>query len=125
MPGTVRMRLSRSRGIGVVGLLVVADDLQVDRRRQAEIEDLRNDVGRQERERRAGELLRQYGSQFLDILVGGGVIRLEADQGIAVLRADRAGVLIGHVDAGKRQPDIVDDIVELVGRDGAADGSVR
>jgi multidrug efflux pump subunit AcrB len=39
-------------GVGVVGLLIVADDLHVDRRRQTEIEDLRNDIGRQERERR-------------------------------------------------------------------------
>ena len=55
----------------------------------------------------------------------GRVILLEADQGIAVLRADRAGVLVGHVDAGKRQPDIVDDVVELVGRDGAGGRSAR
>ena len=50
------------------------------------------------------------------------VILLEADQGVAVLGADRAGVLIGHVDAGKRQADVVDDVVELIGRDGAAHG---
>ena len=67
MPGTVRMRLSRVGGVGVVGLLIVADDLHVDRRRQAEIEDLRDDVGRQERERRSREFLRQYGAQLLDI----------------------------------------------------------
>ena len=35
--------------ISVVGFLIVADHLHVDRRRQAEIEDLRDDVGRQER----------------------------------------------------------------------------
>ncbi len=34
-------------GIGVVGLAVVADDLQVDRGRQTEVQDLRDDVGRQ------------------------------------------------------------------------------
>ena len=68
------------------------------------------------------ELLRQYCAQLLDVSVGRGVILLEADQGIAVLRADCAGVLVRHVDAGKRQPDVVDDVVELAGRDGAADG---
>ena len=51
----------------------------------------------------------------------GGVVLLERDQGVAVLRPDGAGVLVGHVDAGERQPDIVDDIVELVGWDGTAD----
>ena len=109
-------------GIGVVGLLVVADDLHVDRRRQAEIEDLRDDVGRQEREGRSREFLRQYGAQRLDEVGGRTVIFLQADQGVAVLRADRAGVLIGHVDAAERQADIVDDVVELVGRNGRADG---
>ena len=57
-------------GVGVVGLLIVADHLQVDRRRQAEIQDLRDDVGRQEREGGARELLRQDGAQLLDVAVG-------------------------------------------------------
>ena len=51
--------LQQIGGIGVIGLLVVADDLHVDRRRQAEIQDLRDDVGRQEGEGRAREFLRQ------------------------------------------------------------------
>ena len=50
------------------------------------------------------------------------VILFQADQGVAVLRPDGAGVLIGHVDAGERQADIVDDVVELIGRNGLADG---
>ena len=48
--------LEQVGGIGVIGLLVVANDLNVDRRRQAEIEYLRNDVGRQERECCAREI---------------------------------------------------------------------
>ena len=36
-------------------------------------------------------------------------------------RAPIAGVLISHVDAGERQTYVVDDIVELIGRDRAAD----
>ena len=64
MPGTCADALEQIGGIGVVGLLVVADDLHVDRRRQAEIEDLRDDVGGQEREGRAGKFLRQDGAQL-------------------------------------------------------------
>ena len=68
MPGTGADALQKIGGVGVVGLLVVADDLQVDRRRQPEIEDLRNDVGGQEREGRPGEFLRQDGAQLLDVV---------------------------------------------------------
>jgi hypothetical protein len=73
------------------------------------------------REGRAGKVLRHGGAQLLDEAFGRRVVLLERDQGIAVLGTDGAGVLVGHVDAGERQPDIVDDIVELVGWDGAAD----
>ena len=114
--------LEQIGGVGVVGFLIVADHLHVDRRRQAEIEDLRDDVGRQERECGAGKFLRQDGAQPLDVVGGRCVIFLQADQRVAVLRADGAGVLIGHVDAGERQADIVDDIVELIGRNDAAHG---
>ncbi len=41
------------------------------------------------------------------------MVFLQADQRIAVFRADGAGVLVGHVDAAIRQADIVDDVVEL------------
>ena len=113
--------LEQVRGVSVIGLLVMTDDLHIDGCRQAEIEDLGDDVGRQERKRGAWELLWQSGAQLLDEVRGRSVALLEADQGVAVLGSDRAGVLVGHVNAGKRQPDIVDDVVELIGRDGLAD----
>ena len=69
-----------------------------------------------------GKFLRQSGAQLLDEVLRRGVILLKADQRIAVLGTDRSGVLIRHVDAGKRQSDIVDDVVELFGRDSATDG---
>ena len=109
-------------GVGVVGLLIVADHLDVDRRRQAEIEDLRDDVGRQEGEGRIRELLRQYGAQLLDEGFRRPVVFLQADQGVAVHRPDRSGVLVGHVDAAIGQADVVDDVVELVGRNRLAHG---
>ena len=73
--------------------LLAADDLHVDRRRQAEIEDLRDNVGRQEREGRAWKFLRQPGAQFLDVVGRRSVVLLEGDQNIGVLRTDGAGVL--------------------------------
>ena len=50
------------------------------------------------------------------------MVFLQANQRIAVFRSDRAGILIGHVDAGNWQADIVDNIVELIGRNDVADG---
>ena len=41
-----------------VAVQVAADDLHVDRRRQPEVQDLRDDVGRDEREQHARESLR-------------------------------------------------------------------
>ena len=38
---------------------IVADDLDIDRRRRAEIEDMADDIGREERECRAGKGARQ------------------------------------------------------------------
>ena len=54
--------LEQVRGIGVVGLLIATNDLNVDRRRQAEVQDLRDDIGRQERKGRPRKLLRQHGA---------------------------------------------------------------
>ena len=67
-----------------------------------------------------GNFCGRIGAQRLDVAGGRTVVLLQADQRVAVLGADRAGVLIGHVDAGERQADIVDDVVELIGRNGRA-----
>jgi hypothetical protein len=74
-------------------------------------------------ESRTGELLRQHSAQLLDEGRGRPMVFPQADERIAVFRTDRAGILVRHVDAGKRQADIVDDIVELIRRDGAAHGA--
>ena len=56
----------------------------------------------------------------LDVARGRRVALLERDQRIAVLGADGASVLVGHVDAAERQADVVDDVVDLRRRDDAA-----
>ncbi len=45
-------------------------DLHVDRRRDAEVQDLAHDVGRLEEERDAGKLLRQFAAELFDIAGG-------------------------------------------------------
>ena len=51
-----------------------ADDLHVDRRGQAEVQDLADDVGGQERERRARKFPRQALAQLADVVGGRAVI---------------------------------------------------
>ena len=108
-------------GVFPVRLQVVADDLQVDRRGHAEIQDLADHVGRQEGEGGAGKLARQLLAHRLDVVRRRRVVRLEADQDVGVLDADRPRIVVGHVDAADAEPDIVDDAVQLIGRDDLAD----
>ena len=108
-------------GVGEVRGLVRAADLQVDRRGRAEIQDLADDVGRQEREAQAGKQPRQLLAQRLDMLGRRPVVFLQLDLDIAILRADHAGVVVGHVDAGDRHADVVGDGLDFLRRNDLAD----
>ena len=108
-------------GIGEIRVHIGAANLQVDRRRRAEIQDLADDVGRQEREGHAGKQPRQLLAQRLDIFGRRPVAFLQLDLDVAVLRADHAGIVVGHVDAGDRHADIVGQRLDLAGRDDLAD----
>ena len=108
-------------GVFPVRLQIVADHLQVDRRGHAEIQDLADHVGRQEGEGGAGKLARQLLAHRLDVVRRRRVVRLEADQDVGVLDADRPRVVVGHVDAADAEADVVDDAVQLIGRNDLVD----
>ena len=108
--------------VGEVLLELRAADLHLDRRRRAEIQDLADDVGRQEREGHAGEARRQYFAQRADVGCGRAVVLAQSDLDVAVLRTDRSGVVVGHVDAADRHADIVDQAFQFVRRYDLADG---
>ena len=109
-------------GIFAIGRKVAAGDLQVDRRRYAEVQHLADDISRKEGEARARKLLRQFLARGLDVVVGRRMVGLEADQDVGVADPDGAGIVVGHVDAGGREPDIAHDAAELVGRNDAVNG---
>ena len=68
----------------IVGPHVVADDLQVDRRRNAEVQNLADDIGRLKEELRAGKLLGESFAQLIDVIAGGHpAVFLQADQNFA------------------------------------------
>src|ERR1700743_1778659 len=109
-------------GIGEVRVDVVPTNLQVDRGRGTEIEDLADDVSRQERERHAGKRARQFFAQRLYVFLGRPVTFLQLDLDIAILRADHAGVVVGYVDAADRHADVVGEGFDLLRRNDLPDG---
>ena len=83
--------------------------LYIDGRGQAEIQDLRNDVSRLEEELHAGKPTRQTFAQSADVLRRGMMMLLiQAQQDLRVAGADHAGVAVGQIDTGIRQPDVVE-----------------
>src|SRR5581483_11639691 len=80
----------------VVCLHVVADDLQVHRRRNAEIQNLAGDIGGLKEELRAGKLFREARAQLIDVITGGhGVIFFETDENFRIGLADYARIAVG------------------------------
>ncbi len=101
---------------------VGAVDLDVDRRRHAEVQDLRDDVGRQEVERHAGKSARQVAADRRDVIRGRPVIGLERDHDVGVRGADGARGRVRQVDGAVGQADVVEDRVHLARRDDLPDG---
>src|SRR4029077_16830278 len=94
-------------GDAAIALDVRPLDLDVDRGRQAKVDDLRHDVGGQEVEGHAGEDLRERPSQGPDVVGGGGVLGFQRDQDVGIGGADDAGRAVHPVDAAVRKSDVV------------------
>ena len=95
-------------------------DLHVDRRRQAEIQHLADDVGGLEIEDAAGELVRAAGADGADVVDRRVVVGLQRDQDLRVHRADIVARHEGQVERGRHADRVVDG-VHLVGRNDLAD----
>ena len=94
----------------VVALHVGAGDLNVDGRRQSEVQDLRHDVGRLEEELHSRKAARQFLAQRADVSRRGVVMfRIQSHQDFRVAGADHAGIAIGEIEARIGQPNIVED----------------
>ncbi len=78
-----------------VGDLAIARDvgaleLHVDRRRQAEVQNLGHDVRRQKVEDDAGKIARQALPQRGDVVRGGAVVFFQRDEDVCIAGADQA-----------------------------------
>ena len=75
---------------GAVTLDIRAVDLNVDRRGQSEVQNLRDDIGGQKVEGDAGKLSRQLPAQIANVVRGGMVMLVERYENVGVGRADQA-----------------------------------
>ena len=100
---------------------VVADGPHIDLRRQAEIEDLRDDVGRLEIERHVGKGGGQHLAQLAHVVGGRRVAVFQRHQDHAVIDADGRAVGEGEIVGARRQADIVDDQLAVALGDDLAD----
>ena len=100
-----------------VGRAVIADGAHVDLRGQAEIEDLRDDVGRLEIEHDLRKRGRQHLAQLAHVVGGRRVALLERHQDHAVIDADGRAVGECQIVGARRQADIVDDQLALALRE--------
>src|SRR5580704_18797224 len=90
--------------IGVVFVKLRPANLDVDRRRRAEIENLTDDVSRQERERHARETGREFLTHRANIIRRRFVIFAQPDLNFAVGGSNCSGVVVGGVDAASGKP---------------------
>ena len=112
-------------GEATIALDVRPLDLDVDRCRQAEVDDLRHDVRGQEVEGDARKRRRQLLSERPDIVGGGAMVALQRDQDVRVGGADDAGGAVHPVDGAVGEPDVVEDHVDLAGGDLTPDGRLH
>src|SRR5260370_8856264 len=101
--------------IGSVALQIGADDLNINRRGQTEIQNLADHIGRQESKGHAWKLFSQADPKIVDIAGRLMVVLGEAYQDVGIGSADRRRIAVGEVNPAVGQSDIVDDAGNLAG----------
>src|SRR5437868_11730161 len=102
-------------GNRVVRVQVPADNLNVDRGRQTEVQNLTHDVGRLKEEFRSGKIKRQIFAQLLDILLGRMMMLLiQRDQYLGIGRSNGSAGAVGSIDGAEGQTDVVQNRDQLV-----------
>ena len=103
-------------GHSTVGLDIGAFDLNVDRSRQAEVENLGDNVGGQKIEGHAGKLLRQLLAQAPDIVRRRVMLAVERHGDVGIARPDHAIRAVHEVHGAIGQADIVDNGAHFLAR---------
>ena len=114
-PGNVPHLRQQRVCILAVSLQIVSDDLNIDRGRQAKVENLRDHVGGQERERDTRKLLRECQAKLVNVVVGGMMLGRQSYQDVSIRCAHRRRIAVGKIDAAVGQPYVVDDVMDFIG----------
>jgi DNA-binding transcriptional ArsR family regulator len=117
----VRHFLLQLGGERLIASIVAALKLHVDLRRHAEIQHLRDEVGRLEVEEHVRKSPSQFEAQPFDDIAGRLVTFAEFDLDRAVVDPDLAAVGEGEIVEAKRQPNVIEDEFKILRIDGRAD----
>src|SRR5437879_2409927 len=102
--------------ITLVSLKVVSHDLDIDRGRQAKVQNLADHVGGQEREADPWKLFWKGQTTSVNVVVGGMVRGGKCDKNIGVRCADRSRIAVRKIDAAIGQTYVVNDVVGFARR---------
>ena len=119
--GDASKLLRQRSGDLVIGRQVAAENLNIERRRQSEVNRLRYDVRRQEIELSAREFLVQIEPQLPHVICGRLMVLLQCDKNVGIGRSSGAGVVVAQINSGVRNADIVDDALKFLRRDPLSD----
>src|SRR6202000_1550770 len=108
-----------------VALTVRPDDLNIDRRREAEVQYLRHHVDGEFIKNYARETVRKNGAQFLHISFCGMMIFRQRYLDIGIGRTDGSRVAVGSVDTAIGQADVIDNRGDFLLRNHFADRPVH
>ena len=108
----------------IIRFQIQARNLRVDRRRQAEVQNLADDVGRLKINLHAGKLLMHQASNLVAVRGGRMMVGFERNQDIGVLRPDTVGLIIRQHVGERGQADIVADAIEFAGRNHPFDATL-
>ncbi len=123
-PGDLMQLRHDVLGNVVIGLNVVSFDLNVDRRGQAEIENLGHDVGRQKIEGRPGKLAGKLLAKGTNILRRGVMVLAQRHQHIGVIGAEYARSGVHQVVGTEWQADVVQNVIDFIRRHLFANGGL-
>src|SRR5690242_8072483 len=102
----------------IVCVRVAADDLEIDGRGKAKVDDLAGDVGGLEEKRHVGKVLTQALTELNLVIAGRAVSFLvERDQDFAIGGRNGGDIALRDDWPAIRNADVVDEHVNLIGRD--------
>src|SRR5271170_1446504 len=98
----------------VIDLHVVSFDLNVDRRGQAEVENLSHDVGRHKIEGCPGKLAGKFLAKGTNVFGGGVMVLAQRYQHIGVIRAKHTRGGMHQVVGAEGQADVVQNVIDFI-----------